>query len=197
MKTNDLKDIWKSGVNKNINSYSDRKLNEIIVKSARKSISRIYPSVILMIIIAIVIALLIANITIRNTTIAMRMLDLGVLLFLVISLTLWAQSFLVMKKYKADVPIKNWLEYRIKEIERSLNFNIKYNWLICIISLLAALGYYYLFIWFSGISINPWIIGFVTAGVVVFIFTSRKSVIKKYRQSLEELKELYKQLDEE
>lgn len=196
MKTNDLKNIWKSEVDNNIKSYSDKELNEMIVRSTHKSIRRIYPSVVFMLIIAAVIVLLIVNITIRNTTPAMRMLDLAVLLILAVSLTLSGQSFLAMRKYKADLSVKNWLEYRIREVEKTLNFNKKYYPAICAAALICALSYYYLFIWLGNIFINLWIIIPMTVSIVIFILFSQKNMIKKYKRTLQELKDLYKQFEE-
>lgn len=196
MKTNDFKNIWKSGTEENIKPYSDSELNEMIIKSARKSIKRIYPSGILMLVIVAVIVLLVVNITIRYTVPAMRMLDLGALLIIAVSLTLWFQSFFTMNKYKTDMSIKNWLEYRIKEVEKTLKFYTRYNILICAISLFAALGYYYLFTWLDSISYNPWLIGGMSVGLVIYILSAQKSAIKSYKKTLLELQELYNQLEE-
>lgn len=196
MEAKDLRNIWKSGVDKNITSYSDKQLSEMIVKSARKSIRRIYPSFLFTLIIAVVVGLLIFNITTKNTSAAMRMLDLTVLLFLSVCLTMWVLSFLTMKKYKADMSIRNWLEYRIGEVEKSLSFNTRYYLLLCATALLAALGYYYLFIWLSGVFVNLWVIAAVTIGILISIPLAQKKVIKNYQKTLRELKELHKQLEE-
>lgn len=191
METNDIKNIWKSGVDKDIESYSDEELS----KMAGKSIRRIYPSVILILLIITVIIFLIVNITIRHTTTGMRMLDLFVLLILTVTSTLSTFSFLAMKKYKADMPVKKWLEYSIKEVEKKLNFNVRYNLPICAIALFFALGYYYIFIWLNNFPVNFWLTGTTTAGVVIGIIFGQKFAIRNQRKILRELKELYKQFE--
>ncbi len=195
METQDFKNVWKSETGKNIQTYSDTELSGMIVKSARRSIRRNYPSVFFIWVIAAVVMLLITNITVRYTNTAMKLLDLAVLLFLTVCLTLWTQSFLTMKNYKADMPVKDWLEYRIGEMEKSLRFNTRYSIMLSIIAISAALGYYYLFIQFSHTAYNPWVIGIVTAGAIVFIILAQKSVIKKSGITLQELKKLHKQFE--
>lgn len=196
METNDIKKIWKAGVEGDIKPYSNSELNKMVVNTARKSISRVYPSVIFRLVIIAVIVLLIINITLRDSSAAMRILDLSVLLILSVYLTLWGQSYLIMKKYKASEPIKKWLEYRMAAIEKDLNFNTKYYLLICTIALLAALGYYYFFIWLSNIFVNLWIVGGVTVGITIYILVAQRSVTKNYKKTLRELKDLYNQLEE-
>lgn len=41
METNDMKDMWKSGIDSHIKFYSDTELSEIIVKSAGKAMKPI------------------------------------------------------------------------------------------------------------------------------------------------------------
>ena len=59
METNDIKKIWKAGVEGDIKPYSNSELNKMVVNTARKSISRVYPSVIFRLVIIAVIVLLI------------------------------------------------------------------------------------------------------------------------------------------
>ncbi len=197
METKDLKNIWKSGADKNTKPYSDSQLSEMVIRSAQKSIRRVYPSIIFLLISVAVTILLIVNISVRDATVAMRLLDLGALLILVISLTSVAQSFSAMRRHEMEMPIRNWLDFKIKEVEKSLNFSSKYFGIICVIALLCGLGYFYFFIWFSNISYNLWLIGSISLGVLIFILRSQRSVVRKYKKTLDELKELYKQLEGE
>ena len=43
MEKDNLKLIWKMGVNEDINLYSDQELNNMIIKCARKSMRKIHP----------------------------------------------------------------------------------------------------------------------------------------------------------
>lgn len=195
METNDLKNIWKSGVEKNIRFYSEKELNEMVVKSTRKSLRHIYPSVFFIVVIAAIVYFIV-NIMAGNSTIAIRALNLGFLLLIVVCVVLWIQSFIRMRNYETNMPIKNWLEYRIKEVEKSLNFKIKYNILLCVIGPVAALSYFYLFLWFSNVRADWWLIVGVAACIVVYSVFFQRYVTKNYKKTLKELKDLYKQFEE-
>lgn len=61
METNDIKDIWKTEAVKDMKPYSEEELNEIVVKSVRKSIKTVYPGTIFRLVIITVIVYLIAT----------------------------------------------------------------------------------------------------------------------------------------
>lgn len=195
METNDLKNIWKSEVDKNINSYSDKELSKIIVKSARKSMRMIQPSGIFRLIVFAVIVLLIVNLTVRNTTIEANIIDFIALLILVSAYTLWEYSAYKMNKYNVDIPIKMWLESSILEVEKNIRFTKKYNSFIYGGAIL--IGYALSVIpQFLTNSFNL-IVSIVSLILVVLIVLFIRCLMKeKYNKTLRELKELYKQFDE-
>ena len=55
METNDIKDIWKTETVKEMKPYSEEELNEIVVKSVRKSIKTVYPGTIFRLVVIAVI----------------------------------------------------------------------------------------------------------------------------------------------
>lgn len=61
METNDIKDIWKTETVKEMKPYSEEELNEIVVKSVRKSIKTVYPGTIFRLVVIAVIVYLIAT----------------------------------------------------------------------------------------------------------------------------------------
>jgi hypothetical protein len=196
MKTDDLKSIWKSEVDKNIHSYSDKKLSEIIVKSARKSMRMIQPSGVFRLIVFAVMVLLIINLTIRNTTIEANVLDFIALLILVSAYTLWEYSAYKMNKYRADIPIKMWLECRIVEVEKDIRITKKYDYFIYGGAIL--IGYSFNIIPQLLTSSFNLIVSIISLIIVVIVVLFIRHIMKeKYNKTIRELKELDKQFDEQ
>lgn len=195
MEANNLKNTWKSGVDKNITSYSDKELNEIIVKSAKKTMRRIQPTGIFQLVIFAVIALIIFNLSFRSNNIETIILYFLALAILIISYAMSKYSAYKMNKYKADLPIKEWIEYRINEVERTIRFRVKYDIPIYTGAFVLGLGFYILFLIFSKTSLNLFIIIPIAILIIIYMLLVRRSVNKNYNKTLYELKELHKQLE--
>ena len=114
METNDIKDIWKTEAVKDMKSYSEEELSEMVVKSVRKSIKAIYPGTILRLVIITVIVYLIATLFLRKQSMEGMLLDVSALVILSVSYLFWVDSAYKMRKYTNSKPVKEWLEYRIK-----------------------------------------------------------------------------------
>lgn len=196
METNDIKNIWKAGVEKGIKLYSEEELNEMVVKSARKSINAIYPGTIFRLIVIAVIVFLIATLLLKEQSTGKMCIDMIALVITSVSYLFWERSAYKMKKYTNGKPVKEWLEYRIKEIEKGVKFNTKYNWAIYSCSFLCAIGIYASYQIVA--NITP---GIVTAiviplGIIIYLLIVRRSLNRNYQKALDELKDLYKQFEE-
>lgn len=196
METKDIKDIWKTGVEENIRSYSDEELNEIVVKSARKSIKAVYPGTIFRLVIIAVIVYLIASLFIRKQSMEGMFTDISALIILSVSYFLWERSAYKMRRYTNGKPVKEWLEYRIKEIEKSIKFNVKYDWIIYGCSFLFAIGSYILYQIVLNITPSILTVILIPLGLVIYLLTIRRSLNRNYLKVLRELKDLYKQFEE-
>lgn len=196
METNDIKNIWKTGVEENIQSYSEEELNEMVVKSARKSIKAIYPGTIFRLVIITVIVYLITMLFLRKQSTEGMFVDIGALIVLSVSYFFWERSAFKMRKYINGKPVKEWLEYRIKEIEKSVKFNTKYNWIIYGCSFLGAIGFYAFYQ--IAANITPSILNLIVIplGLIVYLLIVRRSLNRNYRKILHELKDLYKQFED-
>lgn len=128
METNDIKDIWKTETVKEMKPYSEEELNEIVVKSVRKSIKTVYPGTIFRLVVIAVIVYLIATLFLREQSMEGMLLDVSALVILSVSYLLWERSAYKMRKYTNSKPVKEWLEYRIKEFEKNIKFKTKYDW---------------------------------------------------------------------
>ena len=142
METNDIKDIWKTETVKEMKPYSEEELNEIVVKSVRKSIKTVYPGTIFRLVVIAVIVYLIATLFLREQSMEGMLLDVSALVILSVSYLLWERSAYKMRKYTNSKPVKEWLEYRIKEFEKNIKFKTKYDLAIYACSFLFSIGFY-------------------------------------------------------
>ena len=196
METNDIKDIWKTETVKDMKPYSEEELNEIVVKSVRKSIKTVYPGTIFRLVVIAVIVYLIATLFLREQSMEGMLLDVSALVILSVSYLLWERSAYKMRKYTNSKPVKEWLEYRIKEFENTIRFNTKYNLVIYACSFLFSIGFYV----FYQITVNvtPGILTviIIPLGLIIYLLIVRRSINRNYQKALDELKELYKQFEE-
>ena len=196
MEANDFKSIWKSAVDEDIEPYSDEELNKMVVKSAKRSMRKIQPTGIFQFVLIVVIMFtIVSTMTIINT-VELKVLNISGLVVLTVLYFLWKRSSYRMNRYQSDMPIKEWLEYRIKKIERSIKFNAKYDMLIYGLSLLVGTGYYGLSLMLNKVPVNPFVIVATTVGIAIYVLITRRSSNKNYNKTLSELKELYKQFEE-
>lgn len=196
METNDIKNIWKVGVEKDINPYSEEELSEMIVRSATKSIKAIYPGTIFRLIVISIVCFLILTLLLKEQSIEKIFVDLFALIILSVAYFLWERSAYKMKKYNNGKPIKVWLEYRINEIEKGVKFNNKYNWVIYGCSFLSAMFFYVLYQVVSDSNPSVLTVISIPLGILIYLLIVRRSLNKNYQKVLHELKDLCKQFED-
>lgn len=195
MEANNIKDIWKTGIEENIRSYSEEELNEMVVKSARKSIKAIYPGIIFRFIIVAIIVYLIVTLLLGKHSTERMFIDLSALIILSVSYFFWERSAFKMRKYTNGKPVKEWLEYRIKEIEQSITFTSKYDWILYGCSLLLAVGFYVIYQIEANVPPNILNIIVIPLGLVIYLLIIKRSLNRNYQKTIHELKDLYKQFE--
>lgn len=196
METNDIKDIWKTEAVKDMKPYSEEELNEIVVKSVRKSIKTVYPGTIFRLVIITVIVYLIATLFLRKQSMEGMLLDVSALVILSVSYLLWERSAYKMRKYTNSKPVKEWLEYRIKEFENTIRFNTKYNLVIYACSFLFSIGFYVFYQITANVTPGILTVIIIPLGLIIYLLIVRRSLNRNYQKALHELKELYKQFEE-
>ena len=196
METNDIKDIWRTGADENIQSYSEEELNEMVVKSARKSIKAIYPGIIFRFVIIAIIAYLTATLILGKHSTARTLIDLGALIIISVSYFFWERSAFKMRKYNNGKPVKEWLEYRIKEIEKSITFTAKYHWIVYSCSFLLAIGFYILYQIEANVAPSILNIIVIPVGIFIYLLIVTRSLNRNYGKTIRELKDLYKQFED-
>ena len=196
METNDIKDIWKTETVKEMKPYSEEELNEIVVKSVRKSIKTVYPGTIFRLVVIAVIVYLIATLFLREQSMEGMLLDVCALVILSVSYLLWERSAYKMRKYTNSKPVKEWLEYRIKEFENTIRFNTKYNLVIYACSFLFSIGFYVFYQITVNVTPSILTVIIIPLGLIIYLLIARRSINRNYQKALHELKELYKQFEE-
>ena len=196
METNDIKDIWKTEAVKDMKPYSEEELNEIVVKSVRKSIKTVYPGTIFRLVIITVIVYLIATLFLRKQSMEGMLLDVSALVILSVSYLLWEHSAYKMRKYTNSKPVKEWLEYRIKEFENKIRFNTKYNLVIYTCSFLFSIGFYVFYQITANVTPGILTVIIIPLGLIIYLLIVRRSLNRNYQKALHELKDLYKQLED-
>lgn len=196
METNDIKDIWKTEAVKDMKSYSEEELSEMVVKSVRKSIKAIYPGTILRLVIITVIVYLIATLFLRKQIMEGMLLDVSALVILSVSYLLWEHSAYKMRKYTNSKPVKEWLEYRIKEVEKNIKFKTKYDLVIYACSFLFSIGFYVFYQIAANIPPGILTVIIIPLAIIIYLLIVRRSINRNYQKALHELKELYKQLED-
>ena len=194
MEAHDIKETWKAGVEKNIKPYPEEKLNEMVIKSARKSIKTVYPGTVFRLVVVAVVVYLIVMLFIREQSMERAYVDIAVLS---VSYFLWERSAYRMRKYTNGMAVKEWLEYRIKEVEKDVKFNTKYGWIVYTCSFLSAIGFYVFYL--MAMNITPGILNVVVVplGIAIYLLIIDRSLGRNYRKTLRELKDLYKQFEVE
>lgn len=196
METNDIKDIWKTEAVKDMKPYSEEELSEIVVKSVRKSIKTVYPGTIFRLVIITVIVYLIATLFLRKQSMEGMLLDVSALVILSVSYLLWEHSAYKMRKYTNSKPVKEWLEYRIKEVEKNIKFKTKYDLVIYACSFLFSIGFYVFYQIAANIPPGILTVIIIPLAIIIYLLIVRRSINRNYQKALHELKELYKQLED-
>ena len=197
MEAHDIKETWKAGVEKNIKPYPEEKLNEMVIKSARKSIKTVYPGTVFRLVVVAVVVYLIVMLFIRERSMERAYVDIAALAVLSVSYFLWERSAYRMRKYTNGMAVKEWLEYRIKEVEKDVKFNTTYGWIVYTCSFLSAIGFYVFYL--MAMNITPGILNVVVVplGIAIYLLIIDRSLGRNYRKTLRELKDLYKQFEVE
>lgn len=197
MEAHDIKETWKAGVEKNIKPYPEEKLSGMVIKSARKSIKTVYPGTVFRLVVVAVVVYLIIMLFIREQSMERVYVDIAALAVLSISYFFWERSAYKMRKYTNGMAVKEWLEYRIKEIEKGVKFNTKYGWIVYTCSFLLAIGFYVFYL--MAMNITPGILNVIVVplGIAIYLLIIDRSLGRNYRKTLRELKDLYKQFEVE
>ena len=192
MENNDFKNLWKSAVDKHARPYSEDELNVMVVKSAKKSMRKLHPrwETVSCIIVA---GYLLWEIIYKTGNLQLTILFSFLLMLSFASLSLLSFSIWKMNQYKTDMPVKEWLKYRIAAIDKSIRFKKKYGIYINVGTIIFCIGLNVLFCYILYHSFYSFVAATAASlSVLVIILLLRKN---RYNQVRNYLQSLYEQID--
>ena len=198
MQTDEMKSTWKSGLSADIEAqyHPEGKLNEFIVRSAKRSMRSVYPGIVWRIVIIGCIAGFAVMLFWGNQSPGIIAVFSTALIILSVSYFLWEYSQYKMNRYTCNMPVKEWLEYRIREIEKSVRIKTKYGMLLYLCALLAGTGTYLSYVVQAGIPLSLFTVIVIPLGIAVYLWFSTRSLGRNYKNMLADLKELYRLAEE-
>lgn len=192
MEANDLKNIWKLGVEKSIHTYSEDELRRLMIKAVRKAISPIYPLWEYILLILTILFMIWKAST--YSTMAILILDVGIIILL---LVLLFSALYFRKKMLQDNKnnnIKEWVKYRLTSVENSYKRKIKYKNLILTGCTILALSIVWIYSYYQNTSLIR--VGIVSVFLIIFNFVVLRVEHRRYKKTIWRLKKLYKQFEE-
>ena len=194
MEDKEFRDAWEKETKEEFSPYTDKELEKMVVSAARKSIRGLYPGVILAGTVWTATAFQIWRVK-ENAGSPMMWFDLFIAVMLVFALAVLLYSYARMNRIEPDKTVGEWIEYRIRAVERSLRLKKKYRWIVYLSSLLIAAWPAMVDIFVSGtplpLALRRWIT--ILALCYVFVYLLRKWERKRYLSVYARLKELYEQ----
>lgn len=193
-----IKEIWKRNVVKQIDSYSESEIKAIVLKNARKAIGLSYPGIAL---ISFLVAMTLFCMWIGlQYAPQMRVFWIvcTIILLCVVCASLFSRR--KMQRYSCDMPIKDWIESRIREFDRSIGRKKGY-WFVMTYGagLLFLVMFCVVLVLTAGFSLLQTVIPFITGLVFMTVFAEigKRSSIKRMIETRKQLQELYDQLRED
>ena len=195
MENNEIKNLWKNMVDKEVRQYSEAELNVMVVKSARKSMRQLYPGWKVKLALCIFVVCFMLWKIVNTSDLRFVILYTCIVLIITASLIVLFFSMRKMNKYKPDIPVKEWLKFRINEIDKSIRFNKKYRIYVYVGIVIEIVGicavYFYIL---TGSLISYPLALAVAVSLLLFVvmlilWKNRHSEVRDYLQSL------YEQID--
>lgn len=104
------------------------------------------------------------------------LLDVSALVILSVSYLFWVDSAYKMRKYTNSKPVKEWLEYRIKEVEKNIKFKTKYDLVIYACSFLFAIGFYVFYQIAANIPLGILTVIIIPLAIIIYLLIIRRSI---------------------
>lgn len=201
METNDLQNIWKN-IDSEINLKTTDELNQLLTAKTRKTINKflLIISIDILVCIGLIAFLFTTALNRQGDTIYLvnnSMLGIFTLFALIVSIL----SLIKLQNNKYNLPLKDWLEQRIKLLSKWLLGKYSKLYIVIIPVLLAMINLsihvYYEYMPFTEVMKNVESIYGLIAGFIIGLFVSYYAVnkIRGYQiKNLEFLNELHSRL---
>ena len=195
MDSEKIKEIWKNNVVRQIDNYTDAEIEAMILKNARKAIGISYPGIVF-ISFAIVLILFLMWIDLKYTP-QMRPFWMVCLVILFGSICITIFSRWKIQRYSYDMPLKDWIESRIREFDKSINLK-KIYWIALTygVSFIILVIYDVFLVLIADFTILQIVISFTVGFICMIGFTKfgNRIIMKRMMKTRKRLQELYDQL---
>lgn len=128
--------------------------------------------------------------------IPITILRLIILLILIGSVGTAEWSARKMDKYNFDMPVKEWLKFRIDKVEESIQFARKYDIIVHGGTFIISFGIFLMYNYLMNVPFNLLIFAAVFLWTLLFILGCRIMVRKHHQKVLRHLQELCDRLEE-
>jgi len=194
MENNEFKNLWKTV---EVKQYSEAELNAIVVKSAKKTMRKLYPGLNVKVAILVLSAgYFLWKIIFSNDNSKFIAFYTFIILLILAALIIGYFSKWKMNKYRPDIPVKEWLKFRIDKLNKSIHLQKKYriHIYVGIIMLIFGICAVYCFLLLGSIINYSFALG-IGASLLMMVITrifwkDRDGEVRDYLQSM------YEQLDE-
>ena len=193
MENNEFKNLWKSV---EVKQYSENELNAIVVKSAKKTMRKLYPGLNVKVAILVLSAgYFLWKIIFSNDNSKLIAFYTFIVLLILAALIIGYFSKWKMNKYSPNIPVKEWLKFRIDKLNKSIHLQQKYRIHIHVGIFMLSIGIGAVCCYLLFGSLNYLITLGVGASLLMMLITrifwkDRDGEVRDYLQSM------YEQLDE-
>ena len=195
MDSEKIKEIWKNNVVNQIDNYTDAEIEAMILKNARKAIGLSYLGI-TSILLSVILTFFSVWLGLKYTP-QMRifwMVFLGIQ-FVGICITIFSRR--KMQRYSYDMPLKDWIESRIREFDKSIKLKKVYWFALTYgVSLLFLTVFGIFLILTANIPVSTITITITVALITMIIFSEigKRVTMKRMIEARKQLQELYDQL---
>ena len=194
MENNEFKNLWKT---MEVRQYSEAELNDIAVKSAKKSMRKLYPGwKVKVALCAFAVGYMLWKIICSNDSPRFIAFYIFIILIIMASLILGYFSKWKMNKYRPDIPMKEWLKFRIDELNKSIRFQKKYRIHIHVSVVILIVGICAVYFYMLYGSLINYSFAFAVAASLLMLVIFKILWKDRYSEVRDYLQSMYEQLGE-
>lgn len=189
-----MRTLWASGTQSTETNYSVGELNRMVLRSAQRSIRRVYPGWIIGLACLACVVYLGVKVVVGVGGWPLMTLHTLLLSIIVVAQVVSIVSQRKINRYNPNISVKEWIGSRIASIERGILFRRRYGVLIYGSQALFVVGVIFFNLYFAQgfVAILPFSVG-ITVGLTT-AFVLGGLLAKRLRRTKEKLEKLYEQI---
>lgn len=189
-----IQTLWASGTQSTETNYSVGELNRMVLRSAQRSIRRVYPGWIIGLACLACVVYLGVKIVVGVGGWPLMTLHTLLLSIIVVAQVVSIVSQRKINRYNPNISVKEWIGSRIASIERGILFRRRYGVLIYGSQALFVVGITFFNIYFAQgfVAILPFGLGITVGLTALFVLGGLQA--KRLRRAKGKLEKLYEQI---